>query len=133
MIYINNIDELIETLSEGKHSALLSSKKKNDIPIMPYYSYSPAVHELIISVRKFDADHPEIDFPNNKQMAEQYGICWDNEDTILNADVSVMDGIAIMALLSTIIRKEKLHDGFIQKAINHGTIDTCLKKLKEEE
>ena len=99
---------------------------------MPYYEYSVEVREFEKEVYKFEREHPEFWLNRYVDVMLLYGLKWD-QDTMVNADVSCLNGQAIMSLLLGAIRAERFCDGALNHFLKEGCIEKWLLRLKEIE
>lgn len=99
---------------------------------MPYYEYSVEVREFEKEVYKFEREHPEFCLNRYVDVMFLYGLKWD-QDTMVNADVSCLNGQAIMSLLLGAIRAERFCDGALNHFLKEGCIEKWLLRLKEIE
>lgn len=107
------------------------SKGTIDDPITaPFVSYSNLVVELIMKVYEFSDMHPEYELTKYRDVLSRYGLDWKSE-SMRNADVSSLDGQAVMALLMSVIRMDKFCEGAILGFLKDGYVLKWLKRLKE--
>ena len=97
----------------------------------PYVRYADTVFQLINAVHAFSADHPEY------QLLEAYqkiltdrGLKW-NHKVLESADFEALDDAGVLAVLMGIVRGERFCDGAILSALNKGTIQKGLLRLKQ--
>ena len=99
---------------------------------MPYYVYSDVVQEFEKEVYKFERDHPEFLLNRYNDVMLLNGLKWD-EEAMTNADVSCLNGQAVMSLLLGAIRAERFCDGALNAFLKTGCIDNWLSRLQEIE
>ena len=99
---------------------------------MPYYVYSDVVQEFENEVYKFEREHPEFLLNRYNDVMLLNGLKWD-EETMTNADVSCLNGQAVMSLLLGAIRAERFCDGALNTFLKTGCIDKWLSRLQEIE
>lgn len=99
---------------------------------MPYYVYSEVVQEFEKEVYKFEKEHPEFRLNRYNDVMLLNGLKWD-EEAMTNADVSCLNGQAIMSLILGAIRAERFCDGALNAFLKSGCIEKWLLRLKEIE
>lgn len=97
---------------------------------MPYYTYANVVYELEEEIYKFEREHPEFCLNRYGDILLLNGLRWD-EETMTNADVSCLNGQAVMALLLGMIRAERFCDGAIKFFLDSGSVQKWLSRLQE--
>ena len=124
------IDE-IKTHDIGEVIIDKEHKGTMDSPIrMPWIRYSETVMKLTKAIYQFVDEHQDYDLRHYDAILEKQGIQWSME-AMRKADVSILDGITIMALLVGVIRAERFCDGILLDFFQDGTITSWLKRLKE--
>ena len=124
------IDE-IKTHDIGEVIIDKEHKGTMDSPIrMPWIRYSETVMKLTKAIYQFVDEHQDYDLRHYDVILEKQGIQWSME-AMRKADVSILDGITIMALLVGVIRAERFCDGILLDFFKDGTITSWLKRLKE--
>lgn len=107
------------------------SKGAMDDPIqMPYVNYGMTVTEVEQAVYAFVDEHPEYELTRYKDILERNGLEWDGR-IMSKADVSELDGKAVMALLLGAVRAERFCDGALFGFFKDGIIKRWLMRLKE--
>lgn len=107
------------------------SKGTMDDPIqMPYVNYGMTVTEVEQAVYAFVDEHPEYELTRYKDILERNGLEWDGR-IMSKADVSELDGKAVMALLLGAVRAERFCDGALFGFFKDGSIKRWLMRLKE--
>ncbi len=118
-----NGDKFGEWVVDNKH------KGTKDDPIhLPFPNYTEAVDKFMNAVYKFIENNPDYNLYNYSEILEQKGY---NHIDLKTIDVSNMDDKCIMALLVYLVRGERFCDGLILSAFEAGTVQKCLKRLKE--
>lgn len=97
---------------------------------MPYVSYSNMVEHFIDDVYDFISDHPEYELNHYHDILESCNIKWE-QSSMQNADVSLLDGRCIAALLVGAVRAERFCDGALLSFFKSGAIQKWLLRLKE--
>jgi hypothetical protein len=107
------------------------SKGTMDDPIqMPYVNYGMTVTEVEQAVYAFVDEHPEDELTRYRDILERNGLEWDGR-IMSKADVSELDGKAVMALLLGAVRAERFCDGALFGFFKDGSIKRWLMRLKE--
>lgn len=96
----------------------------------PFVSYSIAVHRLEDDIYKFAQESDEIVPSKYEKILQANGIEW-NYDSMIKADVSVLDAQCILALLIASLRAERFCDGALLEFIKSGAVTRWLKRLQE--
>ena len=126
-----DLTALLDRIDNEKYGEVHSDfnhKGTMDDPIpMPYITYGEAVMDFIHVVHKFVDDNPDYELKNYMEIMEQNGIKH-VEDAVGNQN---LDGKAIMAVLTCIVRQERFCDGLILSCLENGTIQNLLKRLKD--
>ena len=99
---------------------------------MPYFVYSNVVNEFVEEIHKFDKEHPEFQLNKYIDLLLINGLQWD-EEIMTKAEVSELNGQAVMALILGAIRAEKFCSGALNDFLEVGSIDKWLKRLQELE
>ena len=97
---------------------------------MPYYIYSDVVREFENTVYEFEEKHSEFCLNQYVNVLLLNGLRWD-EQVMTAADVSCLNGQAIMALILGAIRAEKFCNGALDTFLELGCIKKWLVRLKE--
>lgn len=97
---------------------------------MPFVEYSAVVRAFEKAVYVFDEEHPEFELNRYGEILKQYDIDW-GVDSMSSADVSALDGQAVMALLIGAVRAERFCDGALNTFFKNGSIERWLLRLKE--
>lgn len=115
----------------GKVIADKEHKGTVDDPIQwPFVVYSEAVCGLEDAVYAFHEAHPDFELNQYYDILEKNGLMWDMS-SMIEADPSVLDGQAVMALLMGAIRAERFCDGVLLDFCESGTIGRWLLRLQE--
>lgn len=97
---------------------------------MPFVGYSSVVRSFEKAVYEFEENHPEFNLNKYGEILESHGISWE-EESMSEADVSALDGQAVMALMMGAIRAERFCDGALMAFFKNGSIERWLIRLKE--
>lgn len=98
----------------------------------PFVIYGRVVQELEEAVNLFAIERREMMLTGYGNILEANGISW-NTQSMTNADVSVLDGQAVMALLVGAVRAERFCDGALLEFLENGSIKRWLERLRELE
>lgn len=106
------------------------SKGTMDDPItMPYVNYGPTVADIEQAIYDFVDEHPEYELTHYHDILERNGLEWDSQ-AMSGADVSELDGQAVMALLLGAVRAERFCDGALLGFFEDGSMRRWLLRLK---
>lgn len=97
---------------------------------VPFVSYSIAVNNLADDIYKFVKESNEIVPSKYAEILQANGIEW-NYDSMIKADVSVLDAQCILALLIASLMAERFCDGALLGFIKSGAVTRWLKRLQE--
>lgn len=115
----------------GSWVADRESKGTMDDPItMPYVNYGTTVADVEQAIYDFVDEHPEYELTHYHDILERNGLEWDSQ-AMSGADVSELDGQAVMALLLGSVRAERFCDGALLGFFEDGSIRRWLLRLKE--
>lgn len=78
----------------------------------------------------FEEKYPEYNLNHYNHILTENNLLWDKK-VMQKADVSVLDGKCIMALLMGVVRAERFCEGTILSFFRSGTIEKWLLRLKE--
>lgn len=122
-------------LLENDNACEWSCDKENDgsseRPMhLPFVTYSITVHKLANDIYKFAKESDEIVLSNYAEILQANGIEW-NYDSMIKADVSVLDAQCILALLIASFRAERFCDGVLLGFIKSGAVIRWLKRLQK--
>lgn len=107
------------------------SKGTMDDPIkMPYVNYGMTVADVEQAIYDFVDEHPEYELTHYHDILERNGLEWDSQ-AMSGADVSELDGQAVMALLLGAVRAERFCDGALLGFFGDGSMRRWLLRLKE--
>ena len=107
------------------------SKGTMDDPIkMPYVNYGTTVADVEQAIYDFADKHPEYELTHYRDILERNGLDWGSQ-AMSGADVSELDGQAVMALLLGAVRAECFCDGALLGFFGDGSMRRWLLRLKE--
>ena len=106
------------------------SKGTMDDPItMPYVNYGTTVADIEQAIYDFVDEHPEYELTHYHDILERNGLEWGSQ-AMSGADVSELDGQAVMALLLGAVRAERFCDGALLGFFEDGSMRRWLLRLK---
>ncbi len=106
------------------------SKGTMDDPIkMPYVNYGTTVADVEQAIYDFVDEHPEYELTHYRDILERNGLEWGSQ-AMSGADVSELDGQAVMALLLGAVRAERFCDGTLLGFFEDGSMRRWLLRLK---
>ena len=95
-----------------------------DDPIhMPYVNCGTTVMDIEQAIYAFVDEHPEYELNRYSDILERNGLKWDGR-IMTEADVSELNGQAVMALLLGAVRAERFRDGALLSFFEDG----CAKR-----
>ncbi|WP_423977305.1 DUF6508 domain-containing protein [Lancefieldella rimae] len=102
-----------------------------DDPIqMPYVNYRTTVADVEKAIYDFVDKHPEYELTHYHDILERNGLKWDSR-VMSEADVSELDGQAVMALLLGAVRAERFCEGALLGFFDDGSVRRWLLRLRE--
>ena len=93
----------------------------------PHIEYSKTVQNLIHAVYDFHKANPDYELTDYMGILAYYGYTDVNVETV---DVSEMNDKCLMALFMALIRGERFHDGLILQALECGSVQKWLARLR---
>ena len=102
----------------------------NDPIKMPYVNYGTTVADVEQAIYDFVDEHPEFELTHYRDILERNGLEWGSQ-AMSGADVSELDGQAVMALLLGAVRAERFCDGALLGFFGDGSMRRWLLRLKE--
>ena len=125
--YIN----LLKNDNVGEWNCDKENDGSSERPIqLPFVIYSVTVKKLADDIYKFAKESDEIVPGKYAEILQANGIEW-NSDSMIKADVSVLDAQCILALLIASLRAERFCDGALLGFIESGAVTRWLKRLQE--
>lgn len=107
------------------------SKGTMDEPIkMSYVNYGTTVTDVERAIYDFVDEHPEYELTHYRDILERNGLKWDNQ-IMSEADISKLDGQAVMALLLGAVRAERFCDGTLLEFFENGSMKRWILRLRE--
>lgn len=125
--YLSDLDK-----AEGYGDWIVDRESKGtmDDPIqMPYVDYGRVVVDVEQAIYSFVDEHPEFELTRYSDILERNGLKWDGR-VMSEADVSKLDGQAVMALLLGAVRAERFCDGALLGFFEDGSVGRWLSRLK---
>lgn len=119
----SKVTEMYETLTEylskldnseyGKwHVDTEHKGTEEDSFHMPFVGYERIVIDLEHAIYDLVDIHPEMELTKYSEILEQNGLEW-GTDSMEQADVSSLDGRAVMALLVGVLRADRFCEGVL--------------------
>lgn len=102
----------------------------NDPIKMPYVNYGTTVADVEQAIYDFVDEHPEYELTHYRDILERNGLEWGSQ-AMSGADVSELDGQAVMALLLGAVRAERFCDGALLGFFEDGSVKRWLLRLRE--
>nr|WP_314783864.1 DUF6508 domain-containing protein [Olsenella uli] len=126
-----HLSAIEEAESFGNWVVDRDSKGTMDDPIqMPYVNYETTVTDVEQAIYSFVDEHPENELTRYSDILERNGLEWDSR-VMSEADVSELDGQAVMALLLGAVRAERFCDGALLRFFKDGSVRRWLLRLRE--
>lgn len=101
----------------------------NDPIKMPYVNYGTTVADVEQAIYDFVDEHSEYELTHYHDILERDGLEWSSQ-AMSGADVSELDGQAMMALLLGAVRAERFCDGALLDFFEDGSMRRWLLRLK---
>lgn len=101
----------------------------NDPIKMPYVNYGATVADVEQAIYDFVDEHSEYELTHYHDILERNGLEWSSQ-AMSGADVSELDGQAMMALLLGAVRAERFCDGALLDFFEDGSMRRWLLRLK---
>lgn len=121
--FIKPLEECPDRLAKWHTPEPRKDKDGTTILSFGYPIYESEVVDFLDAMRSFMVyDYVEV--------IESYGIKYDNID-ILQLDLGQYDDKLVLAMLTAIIRSDRIHDGLIISMIENGAILKLLMRLKD--
>ena len=101
----------------------------NDPIKMPYVNFGTTVADVEQAIYDFVDEHSEYELTHYHDTLERNGLEWSSQ-AMSGADVSELDGQAVMALLLGAVRAERFCDGALLDFFEDGSMRRWLLRLK---
>lgn len=101
----------------------------NDPIKMPYVNYGTTVADVEQAIYDFVDEHSEYELTHYHDILERNGLEWSSQ-AMSGADVSELDGQAVMAFLLGAVRAERFCDGALLDFFEDGSMRRWLLRLK---
>lgn len=125
------LPQLVEGQTYGDWVIDRKSKGTTDDPIMaPFVDYGKIAADIESAVYGFVDEHPEFELTNYSEILKENGL-GRNGESIANADVSALDGQAVMALLVRAVRAERFCDGALLGFFEQALVKRWIERLQE--
>jgi hypothetical protein len=96
----------------------------------PFVNYGEVVRKLEEEIYRFDDEYPEFGLKRYGEILKASGIDWGSE-SMQHAEVGMLDGKTVMALLLGTVRAERFCDGALLGFCKGGSVIKWLGRLKE--
>ena len=96
----------------------------------PFVIYSVLINQFIRDIYEFQENNPDMELNVYQTILEKHNIEWKLE-SLINADHTLLDAQAIMALILGSIRAERLNAGVLLEMLENKCIEKWLKRLKQ--
>lgn len=107
------------------------SKGTMDDPIkIPHVNYGTTVADVEQAIYDFVDEYSEYELTHYHDILERNGLEWSSQ-AMSGADVSELDGQAVMALLLGAVRAERFYDGALLGFFGDGSMRRWLLRLRE--
>lgn len=119
--------------AEGFGNWVVDRERKgtmNDPIKMPYVNYGTTVADVEQAIYDFVDEHLEYELTHYHDILERNGLEWSSQ-AMSGADVSELDGQAVMALLLGAVRAERFCDGALLGFFEDGSVKRWLLRLRE--
>lgn len=110
---------------DHEHAGTMEDPKQ-----MPFVEYGRLAIDVEDAIYAFVDDHEEFGLRHYGDILERNGLKWGTE-SMEAADVSALDGRAVMALLVGAVRAERFCDGALLRFFQTGCIARWLRRLQE--
>ena len=121
--FIKPLEEYPDKLGRWKPSESRTDKKGQTVITMGYPIYESDVIEFLDAMGSFMVY-------NYDEVIESYGIKYENID-IHKLDLAKYDDKLVLAMLTAIIRSDRINEGLIMSMIENGSILKLLLRLKD--
>ena len=88
------------------------------------------MNSFINEVYRFEKEYPEYKLTSYGEILEKNNIRWDFK-SMESADVSIMDGQGVMALLMAAVRADRFCDGMLIEFQEKGCLSKWVNRLLE--
>ena len=97
---------------------------------MPFVSYGKVMLDFEKAIYDFVDQHSEMELTQYAAILKKSGIDWSFK-SMKNADVTVIDGQTVIALLVATIRADRFSEGTFLNCFENGSIKKWLTRLQE--
>ena len=128
---LTNFISLLDAIDYGEWIIDKQNDGTKEHPIqMPWVRYDETVIQLIKAVYAYIQDHEELGLNQYAEILKKNRIEWE-ASSMMNADVSKLDGTTIVALILGVIRADRFCEGLLLDFCKRGYIVKWLIRLKE--
>lgn len=97
---------------------------------MPFVNYSEMVRAFISDVYEFEENNKDFMLTRYGDILKEHDIEW-GQSSMTEADVRLMNGQVVMAMIMGAVRAERFCDGALLAFFKDGTIVKWLQRLYE--
>lgn len=134
MVKFSELTKLIPELQKGDFGEWAVDTTNEGTPEhpvqLPFVIYSDSVNALRMHLFSFCSEHPELEYTSYGDTLDRNGIDLLTA-SMEGADLSGLDGKAVIALLVAAFRAERFCDGAILGFCESGAIIRWLQRLEE--
>ena len=121
--FIKPLEEYPDRLARWHDAEMRCDREGNNLLSLGYPIYAPETIEFLDAMRPFMVHH-------YGEVIESYGIPYENID-IDQLDLSAYDDKLILAMISAIIRSDRIIEGLIVSMIKNGALLKLLRRLRD--
>lgn len=129
-----NLTVFISQFKDSQFGEWIVDRKNDGSPEhpiqLPFVAYNKVTMRFIDEVYQFVADHKSFELNRYDEILGKAGIHW-SSDSMLNASVSELDGITVMALIVGILRADRFSEGTLVEFLENGCITKWLLRLQQ--
>ena len=123
----------IQCLEKDEYGVWVADRKNDGSPEppiqMPFVKYTEMVNSFVRDVYRFEEEHPEMKLNRYGEILNEHDIEWGSK-LMSEADITLLDGQCVMALLMGAVRAERFCDGALLGFFRDGSIMRWLERLK---
>ena len=129
-----SLTAFLPRLKGAEYGRLVTDDKNDGSPEhpirLPFVDYGPAVSELVKAIYRLAEEHPELELHSYQAVLKAADIKWGFR-SMEDAEVSLLDGKTVMALLMGAVRADRFSDGALLEFCENGCVAKWLERLKE--
>lgn len=124
------LSDLEQAENYGEWVVDRESKGTHDDPVhASWMVYTPLVQSFIDAIYDFQDAHPDYELMSYRWILEDRGIDWTRD--VSDAEVSQLDGQAVLALLMGAAQTGRFGEGSILFFLKEGYMQRWLRRLQE--